>query len=153
MQSEMIVVRADRSPMSGVANPGPHQIYRNPRLFFASLLPSLLSAAMTVSVLSLMGVAINLLHVMSLLLVLSMGVDYGVFLVESAESRRALGSSLLSIVLACLFTVFSFGLMAMSDQPALTSIGQTTGLGVVFALLLSPLSLSLLAPTMIRKAK
>jgi len=126
--------------------------YRNPRLLFASLVPSLLAAAMTVSALSIVGIAINLLHVMSLLLVLSMGVDYGVFLVESAPSGTALGSSLLSIVLACLFTVLSFGLMAMSDQPALASIGQTTGLGVVFALLLSPLSLSLVARTMIQRA-
>lgn len=127
--------------------------YRDPRRLFASLFPSLLAAATTISVLSLLGIAINLLHIMSLLLVLSMGVDYGVFLVESAETRDALGSSLLSVVLACLFTVLSFGLMAMSDQPALTSIGQTTGLGVVFALLFSPISLSLVTPKLTPRAK
>jgi threonine dehydrogenase-like Zn-dependent dehydrogenase len=30
--SKVVVVQADRQPMEGVANPGPHQIYRNPRV-------------------------------------------------------------------------------------------------------------------------
>jgi (R,R)-butanediol dehydrogenase/meso-butanediol dehydrogenase/diacetyl reductase len=30
MESRVIVVHADREPMEGVENPGPHQIYRNP---------------------------------------------------------------------------------------------------------------------------
>ena len=32
MESKAVVVHADRDPMPGVANPGPHQIYRNPRV-------------------------------------------------------------------------------------------------------------------------
>lgn len=32
MKSKMVVVHAEYSPMPGIANPGPHQIYRNPRL-------------------------------------------------------------------------------------------------------------------------
>ena len=32
MQSRVIVVYADEDPMPGVVNPGPHQIYRNPRV-------------------------------------------------------------------------------------------------------------------------
>lgn len=32
MQSTCVVVRADRAPMPGVAAPGPHQTYRNPRV-------------------------------------------------------------------------------------------------------------------------
>lgn len=31
-QSKVIVVKADREPLRGVANPGPHQIYQNPKL-------------------------------------------------------------------------------------------------------------------------
>ena len=30
METRVVVVRADRDPMKGVAAPGPHQIYRNP---------------------------------------------------------------------------------------------------------------------------
>lgn len=32
MDTQVVVVYADRAPMEGVANPGPHQIYRNPRV-------------------------------------------------------------------------------------------------------------------------
>jgi (R,R)-butanediol dehydrogenase/meso-butanediol dehydrogenase/diacetyl reductase len=32
MESEVIVVYADEIPMEGVVNPGPHQIYKNPRV-------------------------------------------------------------------------------------------------------------------------
>ena len=32
MESRVVVVHADREPMDGVVNPGPHQMYRNPRV-------------------------------------------------------------------------------------------------------------------------
>ena len=32
MQTRVVVVHADREPMAGVVNPGPHQTYRNPRV-------------------------------------------------------------------------------------------------------------------------
>jgi len=32
MESKVLVLRADKDPIAGIANPGPHQIYRNPRL-------------------------------------------------------------------------------------------------------------------------
>jgi len=32
MQSEVVVVYADREPAKGIDNPGPHQVYRNPRV-------------------------------------------------------------------------------------------------------------------------
>ena len=32
MESKVVVIHAEREPMVGVANPGPHQIYRNPRV-------------------------------------------------------------------------------------------------------------------------
>ena len=32
MKSEVLVIRADKKPLEGVTNPGPHQIYRNSRL-------------------------------------------------------------------------------------------------------------------------
>lgn len=32
MESKIVVIRADRKPMEGVVNPGPHQIYLNPRV-------------------------------------------------------------------------------------------------------------------------
>jgi (R,R)-butanediol dehydrogenase/meso-butanediol dehydrogenase/diacetyl reductase len=32
MESKVVVVHADVEPVEGIANPGPHQIYKNPRV-------------------------------------------------------------------------------------------------------------------------
>jgi D-arabinose 1-dehydrogenase-like Zn-dependent alcohol dehydrogenase len=34
MKSKAVVVYADKKPMLGVSNPGPHQLYCNPRVVF-----------------------------------------------------------------------------------------------------------------------
>jgi predicted exporter len=75
--------------------------------------------------------------VAALLLVLSMGVDYGVFMVESGRSGEG-GSTLVGMLTACLSTVVSFGALAMSANPALRSMGLTAAIGVALALALAP---------------
>ena len=32
MESRVVVVHADHEPLEGIADPGPHQAYRNPRV-------------------------------------------------------------------------------------------------------------------------
>jgi predicted exporter len=79
--------------------------------------------------------------VVSLLLVSSMGVDYGVFLAESRSGD--IHASISGIAIACLTTVFAFGLLAVSDNPALHAIGSTIALGVCLSLALAPTTLVL----------
>jgi predicted exporter len=113
--------------------------YRSPRRAAGVVLPAWVSGAVTLSFLSVCGVELNLLHVVALLLVLSMGVDYGIFLVDT-ERTRATPAALLSILLACLSTMLSFGLLALSSMPALRAIGQTVAVGVLANVLLAPLA-------------
>lgn len=119
--------------------------YRSLAPTLAAFIPALLAAATALAILVLAGHALNLLHVVSLLLVLSMGVDYGVFLAESRERREQVAATLLSLVACCLSTVLAFGLLAMSSNPALKAIGLTTGLGVLASLVLAPTTLILFA--------
>lgn len=130
--------------------------YRALRPTLLATAPALLAGLFTVGLLALLGETLTLLHLVSLVLVLSMGVDYGVFLAEgvvaggagasptSAPERQ--GATLLSIVIACLSTVLGFGLLAMSTNPALRAIGLTTGIGVLASLALAPTVLLLVAP-------
>lgn len=122
--------------------------YRRLRLVLAAFVPAVLAAAATLALLTLAGFSLHLLHIVALLLVLSMGVDYGVFLVESRDEPRGLAASVLSVVLAALSTVLAFGLLGMSTYPALEALGITIGLGVLLSLVLAPLSLVLFAATM-----
>ncbi len=120
--------------------------YRRLRPTLAAVVPACVSGVATLGILSLFGVELNLLHVISLLLVLSMGEDYGVFLVDAARSdgHDATPAAMMSIVLACLSTVLSFGLLGLSAVPALRSMGQTVALGDVLCLILAPIAAALI---------
>jgi len=112
--------------------------YRAWRPVVASFLPSALVAVLVLATLSLAGAPVNLLHVMSLIMVMGMGVDYGIFLVDSANRREDFGPTLLSLLMSCLTTAFVFGTLAFSTQPALHAIGVTAGLGIVLCYLFAP---------------
>jgi predicted exporter len=119
--------------------------HRRLRPALAAFTPAILAALTTLALLVLVGHAITLLHVVALLLVLSMGVDYGVFLTESEAQPREVASTLVSLMACCASTVLAFGLLGMSSNPALQAIGLTTGLGVLLSLVLAPTTLVLLA--------
>lgn len=123
-----------------------HLRYRRLRLSLAAFLPCVLASAATVSLLSLGGNSLNLLHLVGLLLVLSMGADYGIFVVESRDHPEELGVTLLSLVVAMLSTVLSFGLLGMSDNPALRALGITAGVGTLLSVVFAPTALVLLRP-------
>jgi predicted exporter len=116
--------------------------YRRARPVLASFLPSLVVAALVLALLSLTGVEANLLHVMSLIMVMGMGVDYGVFLVDSAGRRESVGATMLSLLMSCLTTAFVFGTLAFSSQPALRAIGVTTAVGILLSYALAPVALA-----------
>jgi predicted exporter len=94
-------------------------------------------------VISLFGAAINLLHLLGVLLVLCMGVDYAIFLLEGRAPRERAGVTLLSITIACASTCLAFGLLAASSFPALRALGVTTGIGVMLSLVFAPTALIL----------
>lgn len=118
--------------------------YRAWRRALAAFLPSLLTAILVLSAFALAGVETHLLHAVSLLIVMGMGVDYGIFVVDGAENPAELGATLVSCLLCCLTTILGFGALALSSHPALRAIGLTTGLGIALSLLLAPATLLIL---------
>jgi predicted exporter len=123
-----------------------HVRYRAWRRTMAALLPAVIAAAATLGVLGVAGVPATLLHVLSLLIVLSVGVDYGVFLAES-PGGRASGATMVGLVASCATAVLSFGLLALSATQALRAIGLTVGVGVVLSLALAPMAALATKPT------
>jgi predicted exporter len=118
--------------------------YRDVSRTLSAFLPSVLAAAVTVSVLGLLGRALDLVAMAALLMVISMGVDYGVFLVDASESSEERTVALLSVFLAATTTVLGFGLLAISRHPLLSAIGITATVGMTACLLLAPTTLILL---------
>lgn len=84
--------------------------------------------------LTLAGAALNLFHLLSLLLVLGIAVDYAIFLREAASHRVA---TLLAVLLSALTTLLAFGLLSLSATPALSAFGSVVAIGIPAALLLA----------------
>jgi predicted exporter len=112
--------------------------YRSLRRGLLAFASAALAALTTYGVFGILGVPVNIVSTISLLVVLGMGVDYGIFTVDGAQDPDRLGATLSSILVSCLTSVFVFGSLALSEQPALRAIGLTTGIGILFALTLSP---------------
>ena len=112
--------------------------YRSVRLGLLAFVSAALAALTTYGVFGILGVPVNVVSAISVLVVLGMGVDYGIFTVDGARDPERLGVTLSSILVSCLTSVFVFGALALSEQPALRAIGLTTGTGILFALALSP---------------
>jgi predicted exporter len=111
--------------------------YRRSDRICVAAAPALLAAATTLALLSIAGVSLSLLHLLGVLLVLCLGVDYGIFLVESSwGGEEDDAASLLSVAIDCLTTLMSFGLLSVSSFPALSALGISTSLGVCLSLLL-----------------
>ena len=101
------------------------------------MLPSLLSAGLTLAALVASGESLNMFHLLGLLLVLGLAVDYGVIFAENGTSEA---TALFAVVLSVLTTVMAFGLMVTSSAPPLRALGASVSLGIVLAMVFSPLS-------------
>jgi len=78
----------------------------------------------------------SLFNLFALLLVLGIGVDYGLFFFMAGD-RRA--STSLGVTLSALTTLLAFGLLAISSTEIVHAFGFTVTCGIVTALLCAPL--------------
>ena len=122
--------------------------YRDLRRTLVAFLPSVIAAGVTVSVLTLAGRGLDLISLTALLFVVSMGVDYSVFMVDAFDESNPKGiqAALTGALLACASTVVAFGLLALSDHPVLSNLGLTATVGIATSLFLAPTTLALVVP-------
>ncbi|HWB80334.1 MAG TPA: MMPL family transporter [Nannocystaceae bacterium] len=106
----------------------------------ATLLPAALAGTAALGMLAWAGVQLHLMHLVACLLVLGIGVDYGVFMAEAARAPRSRPQTVLGIAIACATTVWSFGVLGTSKSPAIGGLGLTVAIGVALAALLAPLA-------------
>jgi predicted exporter len=123
--------------------------YRSARDAVVALTPAVLACVATVGVLVATGAALTILHVMSLLLVVSLGVDFGIFFVDTNATLEESARTMVSILTASITTILSFGLLGLSASPGLAAIGITVTLGVTFSLLFCFVMVSLAGPKLV----
>jgi predicted exporter len=98
-----------------------------------AIIPPLFATLITLAILSSLNESISLLTVIAFALLLGVGTDYGIFLLQYPGDKRVL----LSITVAALMTVISFGSLSFSSIPALNSFGITLLFGVFLSWLLA----------------
>ena len=90
----------------------------------------------TLALLGYAGQALQMFHVLALMLLLGVGIDYGIFMQENAERRDT--TPWLAVGLSAVSTILSFGLLGLSRTPALQAFGSTMLIGTTLAWLLVP---------------
>jgi predicted exporter len=126
--------------------------YRSARRAVVALTPAMMACVATVATLVAAGASLTILHVMSLLLVVSLGVDFGIFFVDTAETVEELARTLVSILTASITTILSFGLLGLSQSPGLAAIGVTVTLGVTYSLVFCFVIAALAGPSLVPRA-
>jgi predicted exporter len=101
----------------------------------ALMAPAILAAGCTVGLLGAVGVSLNLVHLLGLLLVSGIGVDYAVFLLTGSSDGHERRPVQASLTIAAASTSLVFGMLCVSPHPVLRSLGAATCLGVAISLL------------------
>ncbi|MBT1445297.1 MMPL family transporter [Shewanella sp. JM162201] len=105
------------------------------------------AALLSLSLLGLLGSPLTLFHALALLLVFGIGIDYCLFFarevnIKQDEAHHSADDGqrvMLAVLLSAASTTLAFGLLALSNTPAIHYFGLTLALGIGFTLLLSPL--------------
>jgi predicted exporter len=100
------------------------------------LAPTALASVTTLAVLGYTGQNLQLFHVLALMLLLGVGVDYGIFMQE--QSGRNDRTPWLAVGMSAANTILSFGLLGLSSTPALQAFGLTMLMGTALVWLFVP---------------
>jgi len=101
------------------------------------MIPSLSAALVTAAILVLSGNPLSIFHLISLLLVVGLGLDYALFFNRLPENDNEWDTTFKSLWVCAVTTILVFGILMFSHTPPLEAIGETVGLGafisIVFA--------------------
>ena len=100
------------------------------------LLPTLLAVALTVFILVVGGISLTVFHIVSLLLVVGLGLDYSLFFHRLTDHKDEWSTTFRALWICCCSTVLVFGLLVISKTPPLHAVGMTVAIGAFLCLIL-----------------
>jgi len=104
-------------------------LFRRMREVLLALLPVLTGLLVMFGGMGWLGLEMNLFNVVASILIIGLGVDYGIFMVCHGQREEDLASSR-AILISGLTTLVGFGALVLAKHPALHSIGLTVLLGI-----------------------
>lgn len=102
---------------------------------FRVIAPVLTAIVLTSALLHLLGEKLSLFHLASLLLVLGIGLDYGLFADRCRRHTEECHNTYGALLLCSATTLLVFSLLAGSSIPVLHAVGLTVALGVLMTLI------------------
>jgi predicted exporter len=106
---------------------------RNLKMILMTLIPVVSGMLFMVGVMGALGMAFNLFNVVAAILIIGLGVDYGIFMVNKMLKGSDQGTEQ-AVLVSGLTTLAGFGALVLARHPALHSIGTTVLLGIVAAI-------------------
>jgi len=106
-------------------------LLREPSRVLRVIAPVVLATLVVLAGLHLAGIALNLFHLVSLILAAGLGLDYALFFEHAGDDRSAQRRTLHAVIVCALSTGLVFGLLASSSIPVLRAIGMTVAFGVL----------------------
>jgi len=100
------------------------------------LAPTAIASIAALAILGFASQNLQLFHVLALMLLLGVGVDYGIFMQEHPDRRDH--TPWLAVGMSAANTILSFGLLGLSHTPALQAFGLTMLLGTALVWLIVP---------------
>ena len=95
------------------------------------LLPIILSVLISVSLQVTFGTQLTLFHILALLLIVGIGLDYSLFFDRSWTTTEDYLHRLHGIFVSASSTLITFGILGFSTVPVLSALGQTVTFGVL----------------------
>lgn len=98
------------------------------------MVPAFAGAVVTAAVLVFSGNPLSIFHLVSLLLVVGLGLDYALFFNRLPENRDEWETTFRSLWVCGVTTVLVFGILIFSRTPPLEAIGITVGMGAFLSI-------------------
>jgi predicted exporter len=95
------------------------------------LFPIILAVLLSVSIQVVLGTHLTLFHILALLLIVGIGLDYSLFFDRSCSTSEDYQNRLHGIFVSAASTLITFGILSFSDIPVLSALGQTVTFGVL----------------------
>ena len=90
-----------------------------------------LTTVLIVAILHMLGISLNLFHLVALILAAGLGLDYALFFEHAADDDAEQRRTLHAVIVCSLSTLLVFATLSFSSLPVLRAIGITVAIGVV----------------------
>ena len=102
---------------------------------FRIMVPTFSAAVVAAAILVNIGYPLSIFHLISLLLVVGLGLDYALFFNRLPDNHDEWNTTFKSLWVCGITTVLVFGILTFSQTPPLRAIGVTVGIGALISII------------------